>query len=78
MSGSRQYDDILMGYRESGPERNITMMRYAGRCVSCGCRVHVVPSGFDILKSSNCDAALICDVCYHLHGEDLERAMSRG
>lgn len=78
MAGSRKFDDLLMGYRESGPQRDITLMRYAGRCVFCGCRVHVVPSGFDVLRSPDSDAAMICDVCYHLAGDDIERAMGQG
>jgi hypothetical protein len=78
MAGSRKYDDILMGYSESGPMRNITLMRYAGRCVSCGVRVHVVPSAFDLLQSSDSDPALICEKCYERHSDDLERAMGTG
>lgn len=71
------YSDILMGYRESGPEHDIVMMRYAGRCIFCSCRVHVVPSGFDVLQRDDCDARLVCNVCYHLAGEDgLNQAMS--
>lgn len=69
-------DDVLMGYRESGPNRNVTLMRYAGRCYSCGARVHVVPSGFEILRRDDCDARLICDVCYQRYPEDWERAFS--
>lgn len=71
-----EYSDALMGYRESGPNRNVTLMRYAGRCVSCGYRVHVVPSGFDILKSGDCDAVLVCDVCYAKYPHEWEMAMN--
>jgi hypothetical protein len=70
------YSDVLMGYRESGPMRDITLMRYAGRCVSCGCRVHVVPSGFDVLRSGDSDARMVCDVCYAKYPDDWEMAMN--
>lgn len=79
-SGSREISDLLMGYSESGPMRNITLMRYAGRCFLCSVRVHVVPSGFEILQRSDCDATLICEKCYnnpHVQAE-LERMMGRG
>jgi hypothetical protein len=73
------YSDLLMGYRESGPEANITLMRYAGRCIFCNYRVHVVPSGFDILQRDDCDAKLVCKECYETAGPDeLERAMADG
>lgn len=71
------YSDLLMGYRESGPERNVTLMRYAGRCVFCHVRVHVVPSGFDILQRSDCDARLVCNVCWQKNA-DWERDMGDG
>jgi hypothetical protein len=69
------YSDMIVGYRESGPQRNITLMRYAGRCVSCGCRVHVVPSAFDILQRDDCDAVLLCDVCDHNYPGEWETHM---
>ena len=69
------YSDLLMGYRESGPMRNITLMRYAGRCIFCGCRVHVVPSGFDVLRSPDSDAKMVCDICWDDPTCDLDRAM---
>jgi hypothetical protein len=69
------YSDILVGYRESDEYRNITLMRYAGRCVSCGSRVHVVPSAFDILQREDCDARLICNVCDHLYPGYWEHTM---
>jgi len=71
-------DDVLMGYRESGPMRNITMMRYAGRCIFCSHRVHVVPSGFDVLRSSDSDAKMICEVCWNDPTLDIERYMGEG
>lgn len=80
MSGSREISDLLMGYSESGPMRDITLMRYAGRCINCNVRVHVVPSGFDVLRSQDSDASMICEKCYH-NPEVLawlERAMGRG
>ena len=71
-------DDVLMGYRESGPERNITLMRYAGRCILCNCRVHVVPSGFDVLRSPDSDAKMICNICWNDPDLDLDRYMGEG
>jgi hypothetical protein len=67
--------DILMGYRESGPERDIVMMRYAGRCITCGHKVYVVPSGFDVLKDSDSDAKMVCNICYYHPEADWERYM---
>lgn len=80
MSGSREISDLLMGYSESGPMHNITLMRYAGRCISCNVRVHVVPSGFDVLRSEDSDASMICEKCYHNPEvlAELDRAMARG
>jgi hypothetical protein len=71
-------EDVLMGYRESGPMRNITLMRYAGRCIFCGHRVHVVPSGFDVLRSPDSDAKMVCNICWHDPTLDLERYMGQG
>jgi hypothetical protein len=71
-------EDVLMGYRESGPERNITLMRYAGRCIFCGERCHVVPSGFDVLRSPDSDAKMVCNICWHDPTLDLERYMGQG
>lgn len=69
------YSDLLMGYRESDQFRNITLMRYAGRCIFCGCRVHVVPSGFDRLRSEDSDAKMVCSICWNDPDCDLDRAM---
>jgi hypothetical protein len=69
------YSDILVGYRESDEFRNITLMRYAGRCISCGARVHVVPSAFDILQRDDCDARLLCNVCDHVYPQYWENTM---
>jgi len=66
-------DDVLMGYSESGPMRNITLMRYAGRCILCGVRCHVVPSGFDVLRSPDSDAKMICEKCWNDPQLDLDR-----
>ena len=71
-------DDILMGYSESGPMRNITMMRYAGRCIICNVRVHVVPSGFDVLRSGDSDAKMVCEKCYYHPDADWDRYMGEG
>lgn len=71
-------DDILMGYSESGPMRNITLMRYAGRCIFCGVRCHVVPSGFDVLRSPDSDASMCCEKCWNDPDLDMERYMARG
>jgi hypothetical protein len=68
-------EDCLVGYRESGPERDIVMMKYAGRCYSCNCRVYIVPSGFDIMRRDDCDPILICNVCDHLHPGAWERVL---
>jgi transcription elongation factor Elf1 len=67
--------DILMGYRESGPERDIVMMRYAGRCIFCGHKVYVVPSGFDVLKDGDSDAKMACNICYNDPDLDIDRYM---
>lgn len=77
LSGSRKYHDALMGYSESGPNRNITMMRYAGRCVGCSVRVHVVPSAFELLQRDDTDAALFCEHCWQNTAE-IERHMADG
>lgn len=71
-------DDVLMGYSESGPMRNITLMRYAGRCIFCNVRVHVVPSGFDRLRSDDSDAKMICEKCWYDPNLDLDRYMGEG
>lgn len=68
-------DDVLMGYSESGPMRNITLMRYAGRCIFCNVRVHVVPSGFDVLRSGDSDAKMVCEKCWDDPNLDLDRYM---
>jgi hypothetical protein len=72
------YSDLLVGYAESSEERNITLMRYAGRCISCGRRVHVVPSAFDILQRDDCDAKLICMECDRKHPGAWERELGDG
>jgi hypothetical protein len=69
------YSDLLVGYRESDEYRNVTLMRYAGRCISCGARVHVVPSGFEILQRDDCDARLVCNICDRLYPDEYERVM---
>lgn len=69
------YSDILLGYRESDEYRNITLMRYAGRCVSCGSRVYVTPSGFDVLQRDDCDAVLLCTVCDRKYPDEWTRMM---
>lgn len=67
--------DLLVGYRESDEARNITFMRYAGRCISCGARTYVVPSAFEILKRDDCDAKMLCNVCDHIYPQYWERVM---
>jgi hypothetical protein len=77
VSGSLKFHDILMGYSESGPNRNITLMRYAGRCIGCGVRVHVVPSAFDRLRDGDSDPALACEKCWQ-NTAGIERLMADG
>jgi hypothetical protein len=72
------YSDILVGYSESDERRNITLMRYAGRCISCSNRVYVVPSAFDILQRDDCDAKLLCFTCDNKWPGHWERAMGDG
>ena len=67
--------DLLVGYRERDPVRAELMTRYAGRCYSCGTRVYVVPSGFDILQRDDCDARLICSFCDRRYPGEWERVM---
>jgi hypothetical protein len=67
--------DMLMGYRESGPERDIVMMRYAGRCYFCNHKVYVVPSGFEILGGDDFDAKMVCNICWNDPDNDLDRTM---
>lgn len=71
-----EYSDLLVGYRESDPAHNITMMRYAGRCISCGNRVHVVPSAFEILQRDDCDAKVVCFDCQRKYPDEWERLFS--
>lgn len=70
------YSDLLVGFHESDEYRNITLMRYAGRCISCGRRVYVLPSAFEILQRDDCDAKLICRACDHLYPDEWTRAMA--
>lgn len=71
-------DDILMGYRESGPERDIVMMKYAGRCILCNNKTYVVPSGFERLRDSDSDPQMVCNVCWNDPTFDWERYMGSG
>ena len=72
------YSDLLVGYAESEEYRNITLMRYAGRCISCGRRVHVVPSAFEILRRDDCDAKLICRQCDRKWPDEWTRILGDG
>ena len=71
------YSDLLVGYRERDPVRTQLNLdtKYAGDCVSCGNRVYVTPSGFDILRRDDCDARLVCTFCNERYPEEWERAM---
>lgn len=69
------YSDLLIGYREGDPRRGETFTKYAGRCVSCGCRTYVLPSGFEILQRDDCDARLLCFQCDDKYPDEWTRAM---
>lgn len=70
------YSDLLVGYREGDPFRQETFTKYAGRCISCGNRTHVTPSGFEILSRDDCDAKLICRQCDNKYPDEWVRAMA--
>lgn len=70
------YSDILIGYAERDPRREHLLTKYAGDCVSCGVRVYVVPSAFEILRRDDCDASLVCFQCDEKYPEDRQRIMT--
>ena len=70
--------DLLVGYREGDPLRGEYLTKFAGRCYSCGNRVYVVPSAFDILRRDDCDARLICRQCDARYPGEWQRVMGDG
>lgn len=78
MTGSRKFEDVLMGYHENSPFRRRMLTLYANRCVFCGVRTYVVPSALNRLRDSDSDPAMVCDRCWERVGDDLERAMGTG
>lgn len=71
-------EDVLVGYSESSEGRDITMMKYAGRCYSCSRRVYIVPSGFDIMRRDDCDPILICFDCDRRWPDAWTRVLGNG
>jgi hypothetical protein len=70
--------DLLVGWRERDPIRNELLTKYAGRCYSCGNRVFVPPSAFEILRRDDCDARLICSFCDRRYPDEWPRVMGDG
>jgi len=59
-------EEVLVGCRADSRWHQAGLATtFAGRCESCHCQVFVKPSAFDLLRSDDHDARLVCEYCEH-------------
>lgn len=68
-------DEIIVGYRFRDPRAAAFADKYGGRCISCGNTVYFNPSAFEILSGSDHDPAIVCDWCYQVERDSIDKAM---
>lgn len=62
-------EEVLVGCRADSRWYQAGLaITYAGRCESCHCQVFVKPSAFDLLRSDEHDAKVVCEYCEQRFG----------